>query len=53
VAGEILCLRLLSLHNLHWYGELVAGARAAIERREYTAWTADVLSGMDAETGEA
>jgi len=53
VAGEILCLRLLSLHNLHWYGELVAGARAAIERHEYAAWMADVLSGMDAETGEA
>ena len=53
VAGEILSLRLLSLHNLHWYGELVAGARAAIERREYTAWMTDVLSGMAAEAGEA
>ena len=28
--GEILVLRLLSLHNLHFYGELVRGARAAI-----------------------
>ena len=53
VAGEILSLRLLSLHNLHWYGELVAGARAAIERGEYAAWATDVLSGMDAETGSA
>ena len=26
------CLRLLSLHNLHVYGELVAGARRAISR---------------------
>jgi len=51
VAGEILSLRLLSLHNLHWYGELVAGARAAIERGGYAAWGAEVLSGMDAETG--
>jgi queuine tRNA-ribosyltransferase len=30
IAGEMLALRLLSLHNLHLYGELVAGARAAI-----------------------
>ena len=51
VAGEILCLRLLSLHNLHWYGELVSGARGAIERGEYAAWATEVLSGMDAETG--
>ena len=32
LAGEILALRLLSLHNLHFYGELVAEARTAIER---------------------
>jgi queuine tRNA-ribosyltransferase len=51
VAGEILCQRLLSLHNLHWYGELVSGARGAIERGEYAAWATEVLSGMDAETG--
>ena len=30
LAGEMTVLRLLSVHNLHWYGELVAGARAAI-----------------------
>ncbi len=53
VAGEILGLRLLSLHNLHFYGELVAGARAAIERRAYATWAAEVLSRMDAETGSA
>ena len=38
LAGEILALRLLSLHNLHWYGELVAGARDAISRGEYAAY---------------
>jgi queuine tRNA-ribosyltransferase len=38
VAGEILVLRLLSLHNLHLYGELVAGARRAIEAGEYGAF---------------
>ena len=32
------CLRLLSLHNLHLYGELVAGAREAIPGRAYAAW---------------
>jgi queuine tRNA-ribosyltransferase len=30
LAGEMTVLRLLSVHNLHFYGELVAGARAAI-----------------------
>ena len=43
IAGEILCLRLLSLHNLHWYGELVAGARAAIESSRFRDWAAKVL----------
>jgi len=36
LAGEILVLRLLSLHNLHLYGELVAGAREAIRARSPT-----------------
>jgi len=35
MAGEILVLRLLSLHNLHFYGELVREARAAVMRGEY------------------
>ena len=30
IAGEMLVLRLLSLHNLHLYGEIVREARAAI-----------------------
>jgi queuine tRNA-ribosyltransferase len=38
MAREVLCLRLLSLHNLHFYGELVAGAREAIGRGDYAAW---------------
>jgi queuine tRNA-ribosyltransferase len=38
LAGEILCLRLLSLHNLHFYGELTALARTAIARGSYDAW---------------
>ena len=46
LAREILCLRLLTLHNLHFYGELVAGAREAISRGSYDEWAADVLSRM-------
>jgi queuine tRNA-ribosyltransferase len=38
LAGEILALRLLSLHNLHLYGELVAGAREAIIGKSYAAF---------------
>jgi queuine tRNA-ribosyltransferase len=46
LAGEILCLRLLSTHNLHWYGELTAQARAAIEARRYSAWARATLDAM-------
>lgn len=53
IAGEILCLRLLSLHNLHFYGELVAGAREAISRGDYGAWSRGVITAMEAgERGE-
>jgi queuine tRNA-ribosyltransferase len=38
IAGEILVLRLLSLHNLHLYGQLVAGAREAIAGKTYAAF---------------
>jgi queuine tRNA-ribosyltransferase len=38
LAGEILALKLLTLHNLHYYGELLAGARDAILRKEWPAY---------------
>jgi len=38
IAGEILVLRLLSLHNLHFYGELTRGAREAIAQGKYDAY---------------
>jgi queuine tRNA-ribosyltransferase len=38
LSGEILCLRLLSLHNLHFYGELTGGARAAIAQGRFASW---------------
>jgi queuine tRNA-ribosyltransferase len=40
---EILGLRLLSLHNLRFLLDLTAGARAAIERGEFTAFRAAAL----------
>jgi queuine/archaeosine tRNA-ribosyltransferase len=39
-------LRLLSLHNLHWYGELVRGARDAIRSRSWAAYKARTLDGL-------
>ena len=38
VAGEVLALRLFSLHNLHFYGELMAGAREAIRAGSYASY---------------
>ena len=50
LAKEILVLRLFSLHNLHFYGELTRGARDAIARGEYAAfkksWT-DRMTAVD------
>lgn len=40
LAGEMTVLRLLSLHNLHWYGELVRGAREAIQAGSWPAYKA-------------
>ncbi|HEX5790505.1 MAG TPA: tRNA guanosine(34) transglycosylase Tgt [Luteolibacter sp.] len=37
-AGEILALRLLSFHNLHFYMSLVAGAREAIAAGQFPAF---------------
>ncbi len=41
---ELLGLRLLSLHNLHFLLELTAGARAAIERGELETFVSERLS---------
>src|SRR5262249_34916135 len=46
VAGEILVLRLLSLHNLHFYGELTRGAREAIAEGRYDAYKRAMLGRM-------
>ena len=47
LAREILVLRLLSLHNLHFYGELVAGARDAIAKGSYETYARHLLDRMD------
>jgi queuine tRNA-ribosyltransferase len=39
VAGEILVHRLVSLHNLYFYGRLVQEAREAILQNQYAAWS--------------
>jgi queuine tRNA-ribosyltransferase len=44
LAGEITVLRLLSLHNLHWYGELVGAARRAIREGRFAAFKAAALA---------
>jgi queuine tRNA-ribosyltransferase len=43
IAGEILVLRLFSQHNLHLYGELTRGARAAIAEGRYDAFARSFL----------
>lgn len=48
LAGEMTVLRLLSVHNLHWYGELVAGARAAIRAGAWPAYKQTTLDRLEA-----
>jgi queuine tRNA-ribosyltransferase len=43
VAGEILAHRLLSLHNLHFYQDVVARGREAVLSGSYDAWAAGEL----------
>jgi queuine tRNA-ribosyltransferase len=44
LAGELLVHRLLSLHNLWFYGRIVAQARAAIEAGRFADWAAERLA---------
>ncbi|MEZ4255288.1 MAG: tRNA guanosine(34) transglycosylase Tgt [Polyangiales bacterium] len=45
-AGEMLGPRLVSLHNVHFYGALMAGARTAIEEKRYAAWSTATIERM-------
>jgi queuine tRNA-ribosyltransferase len=49
LSGEILALRLMTVHNLHFYGELMAGARAAIAEARYRSFKKDALDRMRAD----
>lgn len=51
VAGEMLGAQLASLHNVHFYLDLMAQARAHLAAGDYTAWAAEGIAAMDA--GEA
>jgi queuine tRNA-ribosyltransferase len=46
IAGEILALRLLSLHNLHAFAQLTKDARAAIEAGTYSQFRAAALQAL-------
>ena len=46
MAGEILAIRLLTLHNIHYYMELVKGARERILDGTFGEWKKEVLAGM-------
>ncbi|HEX3776909.1 MAG TPA: tRNA guanosine(34) transglycosylase Tgt [Polyangiaceae bacterium] len=43
LAGEILVLRLLSQHNLHFYARLMSELRSAIARDEFAAWSSEKM----------
>jgi queuine tRNA-ribosyltransferase len=49
LAGEMTVLKLLTLHNLHWYGELVRGARDAIRAGSWPAYKARTLADIASE----
>ncbi|MBX3187906.1 MAG: tRNA guanosine(34) transglycosylase Tgt [Labilithrix sp.] len=51
LAGEMTVLRLLSVHNLHFYGELTAAARVAIRDGKWAETKARMRARLDA--GEA
>jgi queuine tRNA-ribosyltransferase len=49
LAGEILALRLLSVHNLHLFGAIMADARRAIFEGRYASFVRESLSEAGAE----
>jgi queuine tRNA-ribosyltransferase len=53
MAGEILGLRLNTLHNLHQYAEVIRAARRAIEEGRFAAYRAAFLARRNEATGAA
>lgn len=52
LAKEVLVLRLFSLHNLHFYGELVRTARERIADGTFATWRTSLLTAMREGTRE-
>jgi queuine tRNA-ribosyltransferase len=50
VADEILGLRLNSIHNLHYYLDLMQQARQAIDSGTFRTWRAETLARMQTDT---
>jgi queuine tRNA-ribosyltransferase len=50
MAGEILALRLLTLHNVHFYLELVTTARKKILSGDFAAWKSSMLESLQSKT---
>jgi queuine tRNA-ribosyltransferase len=48
IAGEILGIRLLTLHNIHFYMDLVGQARTHVCDGTFTEWQTEVLQKMKA-----
>ncbi|OYY78729.1 MAG: hypothetical protein B7Y33_05200, partial [Hydrogenophilales bacterium 16-62-9] len=44
--NEILGARLATIHNLHYYHQLMAGMRAAIEAHHFADFTAEFHAGQ-------
>ena len=47
MAGEILALRLLTLHNVNFYMNLVRKAREKIIKAEFNKWKKEMVSAMN------
>lgn len=53
MAGEILALRLLTLHNVHFYLELVAAARYTILSGDFAEWKEAMIGSLRGKNDEA
>ena len=51
-ANEILSATLAAIHNVHFFLDLVAGARTAIEAGDYRAWKTDFLGTYGRDDGK-
>lgn len=51
MAGEILAHRLLTLHNLHFYGRLMADAGEAIGMDRFTVWAEEKMRSLRSSSG--